>query len=223
MSKGDSDEPQVAGSSSIVTRSSILPLALASFAVVVSLYNAEVAPSASDFVSQSDYDSTISTLQGQTTKIAVLEGHLNSRISSDITAVQTDVAGIHTTIAGLPTDAKMTAMTADVTSLQTDLANMQSQVAGLSTSADVVAAVAPLATASAVTALQTDVTTLQSKVDKLPTDANVAAAVSSLAGNAVSAELTLDIDISSIVEGSDARAQFEADFKAGPCISAVSL
>jgi hypothetical protein len=44
-----------------------------------------------------------------------------------------------------------------------------------------------------------------------------------LAGNAVSAELTLDIDISSIVEGSDARAQFEADFKAGPCISAVSL
>ena len=88
-------------------------------------------------------------------------------------------------------------------------------MARLSTSADVAAAVAPLATASDVTALQTDVTTLQSKVDKLPTDADVAAAVSSLAGNAVSAELTLDIDISSIAEGSDVHTQFEADFKAG--------
>jgi hypothetical protein len=129
--------------------------------------------------------------------------------------VQTDVAGIHTNVAGLPTDGEMTTVTADVTSLQTDLANLQSQVAGLPTSADVVAAVAPLAVASDVTALQTDVASLQSTIGGLPTDADVAAAVSSLAGNVVSAELTLDIDISSIAEGSDVHTQFEADFKAG--------
>ena len=108
-----------------------------------------------------------------------------------------------------------TRQASDIAAVRSDITAVQSQVAGLSTSADVAAAVAPLAAASDVTALQTDVASLQSTVGGLPTDADVAAAVSSLAGNVVSAELTLDIDISSIAEGSDARAQFEADFKAG--------